>query len=369
MSRSFRLPLFPLLLLAGFGACRGSAPESIPAVWSAPTHAIPVAQMQGKLGGCAAGDLTSDPGDELLAVGSDGSVWLAWHTETGWQSAAIAQLDGEAIGVAVVPAPENQTAFVTVGKLEGDEETPGPGAAWLFRRPSRTKAPAAVGWNKELLRREEQLIHAVAADDRGFVIGGYAGAVHRYEPSGEGFASAPVSGVSAPIKGLALDHDQVAIACADGQLFEAQFAGGSWKTRLLWRFPEALARVDLWQGSVAVSSNDGGLYVVDPRSQGDALVYSSDDRLRGAVFLEAPPTGLDPSWYLATAGYDGRVHLIPRSGPKGAGVHLRVDEGRLHHLAPARVADDAGRIVPALVTSGYSGRLLLLPFEARAGKP
>ncbi len=333
--------------------------------WAPPEAAEVVMQAPAKFGGCAAGDLDGLPGDEIIAVCGDGSVWAARFEDGGWQSGVIDKLPGEAIGVCTLPGLSDQAGFVTVGKLQGDEDSPGEGVAYLFTRSMNAKGSWLQGWKREVLLKDSALVHAVAADRNAIYLAGYAKEVHRYSPTKEGLAHQVLGTLPGRAKGLALGFGGVVVACASGDLVSLVPEGdarGPWKTRVLWRFSDALARLDADASHVAVSCNDGGLYCYSEDLRGDIQFFRSSDRLRGAVFLEQHGLGIPAPWYLATAGYDGRVSVLPRLGANQDAVHVQADNDRLHHLCSARIERGDGALTPTLVTCGYSGRVIALPF-------
>ncbi len=330
-------------------------------------------QADSKVGGVAAGDLDGLPGDEVVAVAGDGGVWVAHWSQGEWQAERIHQLPGEAIGVATLPPASGARGFVTVGKQTGDEDSPGPGAATLFLAQPGTEDPRGLGgmtWQVEPLLADEALLHGVDSGPAGWALVGYSLQVHWLAPSPGGLEHRVIGTVPGPAKGVAWQGDrQVVVACASGEL--VRFTQGAdpaapWSQEILWRYPDALARVDTQGNQVAVCSNDGGLYFYQPGWTGDSVVYRSSDRLRGALFLSSEALGLSAPWFLATAGYDGKVSFLPRPGSQAANaVHLQVDDQRLHHLAGGRVPSTEGDgFVPTLFTCGYSGRVLALPFRA-----
>jgi hypothetical protein len=305
-------------------------------------------------------------GDEIVAVCGDGSVWAARFQNGAWRSGVIDTLPGEAIGVALLPGLVGQTGFVTVGKLEGDEDSPGEGVAYLFSRSLQAEGSWLKGWKREELMRDSALIHAVGADENGIYLAGYSQTVHRFSPTKQGLRHQLLGSLPGRAKGLAIGCGGVVVACASGELVRLapqDSPEGPWTNEVLWRFPDALARVGILGQQVAVSCNDGGLYCYTKELRGDILFFQSSDRLRGAVFLGQPGLGVPAPWYLATAGYDGRVSLLPRPGSNQPAAHVQADTDRLHHLCGARVARDEQGPTPYLITCGYSGRVLALPFE------
>ncbi len=325
-------------------------------------------QSEAKFGGCAAGDLDGQPGDEVVAVCGDGAVWAARFESGAWQSGVIEVLPGEAIGVATLPGLKGQAGFVTVGKLQGDEDSPGEGVAYLFTRDLHASGSWLKGWKREVLLQDTALLHAVAADSDSIYLAGYAPVVHRFSPSPGGLKHQEIATLPGRAKGMALGYGGVVIACASGELVSLvpkDKPDGDWNTQVLWRFSDALARVDADDRHVAVSCNDGGLYCYGKGLRGDILFFQSTDRLRGAVFLEQHDLDLPAPWYLATAGYDGRVSVLPRLGASQEAVHVQADTDRLHHLCSARVNRGDAWLTPSLITCGYSGRVLSLPFQSR----
>ena len=234
------------------------------------------------------------------------------------------------------------------------------------------KSAGAGGWRKLLV--DHALLHGIDAAPQGIVLAGYSRRVHWLQPRPGGLEHRVIGELPGPAKGVAWQGEhRVVVACATGELVAFQHAKSGdtqWTRQILWRYPDALARVDTAGSQVAVCSNDGGLYYYQSDLARDSVIYRSTDRLRGALFLDDERLGLGAPWYLGTAGYDGRVSLLPRFGAEprdlSQGTHLLVDDQRLHHLAGGQVVRQEGeRPTPTLFTCGYSGRVLALPFEAQ----
>ena len=123
MTRAPRRPSLLALLLAGCAA-NGDGAAGGPVAFVAE-----VAFEAGeKLGGCAAGEVLRErAGDELVAVGVSGSVYLVREERSGWRGERIGAASGEAIQVAVgdldpaYPGDE----VLAVGMLAGDEDSGG----------------------------------------------------------------------------------------------------------------------------------------------------------------------------------------------------------------------------------------------------
>ncbi|MDF1839566.1 MAG: hypothetical protein P1V35_16980, partial [Planctomycetota bacterium] len=196
-----------LLMLSLLAVACSTPPESRDGGrphWAPPVGAEVVMQAEAKFGGCAAGDLDGVPGDEIVAVCGDGSVWGGRYEDGGWQAGVIEVLPGEAIGVATLPGLIGQTGFVTVGKLEGDEDSPGEGVAYLFSRSTEATGSWLKGWKREVLLQDSALLHAVSADGNAIYLAGYAQGVHRFSPTPDGLKHQVIATLPGRAKGMAL---------------------------------------------------------------------------------------------------------------------------------------------------------------------
>jgi hypothetical protein len=116
------------------------------------------------LGGCAVGDVMPDrPGQEIVAVGNDGSVHLMWPTETEWKSERLHMASGELIQVSIgefdptSPGPE----IIGVGMASGQERRGnGKGVAVVIRR-------TPDGWRGDVVFTAPALQHSVCVSDAG----------------------------------------------------------------------------------------------------------------------------------------------------------------------------------------------------------
>ena len=345
--RAFQLRILALLVTWWLPAC--SAPTSTPAEGEVDFPAAEVLlEDAGKLGGCAIGEADAAwPGPELAAAGSDGRIHVLHREQGAWIHEVVDRMPGEQIQLAAGPVgPDNVSAVVSVGVLEGGEDDGGAGVAWLVFR-------GRDGWSRRELLRDEALIHAVAIGDldagwpgNEVVVAGFSGRVTLIglgtgEPVAQGIGHLPANA-----KGLTLGLGGVVVACDDGSLLRLIDTPAGWVSSVLAKHDYALARISGRDDGVVYCGNGGLLRTWNGNRSRD--IYSSKDRLRGAVFVNTPD-GLR----LASAGYDRsvRLHALDR----GAGQRfLFADTDRLHHLAAGEI-DGSG----ALLACGYSGKLTL----------
>lgn len=341
--RSTALLLAPLALLA---AC--STP---PRPWTTDV----VAELGRKLGGCAVGDVDErHAGAEIVAVDVDGRVYVAHRDASGaWHDEVAVQLTGEAIQCAigdVLPAHDG-LEIVTVGKLEGDEDSPGPGAVHVVHR-------SGEGWVARRVFDDDALVHAIdivpGDDGDAVLVAGYTDIAYLLRADGDAMTSEALADVGGDAKAaLWIDDDRMAVGCATGALVLLERDGDAWTTRTIHQAPSSQARLARGpDGSVLACRNDGALALVT--TDGDvATLHRESGRLRGAVAADLEPEreGLE----LATTGYSGNITLLRRGDDGWQTETIPADDDRLHHLAVGEV-DGLG---PVLVACGYGGRLVV----------
>ena len=170
----------------------------------------------------------------------------------------------------------------------------------------------------------------------------------------------------------------LAVACDDGSLVHLArpVEGGVWTLRDTFESDAPLARVAARGDELLVCGNDGKLWLHAATASGafrrSTQCLAADDRLRGAVFADLDPRaeGLEA----ATAGYDGTLRVLQLTAlrfagdviPESAGLPeyfvepevVAEDTDKLHHLAAGRFEG----LGTALVSAGYSGRVLVVHF-------
>jgi hypothetical protein len=305
-----------------------------------------------KLGGCALGDL--DPnraGDELAVVAGSGAVWMIAYEEGAWISEKVGDLPGEMIQCAIGDVmPEHPgDELVMVGIKEGGEDDGGPGVAWVAWRD-------ANGWNKELIVEDHALLHAVCIGDfvdgsaaQALLVAGYSGNALVFVRDAGAWRQDAVIGLTGPAKGASAGLGGAVIVDAEGALLKLSRDDGLWQRTELAKFEDSLARVTATSDEVLFCANDGKLRLWS--AEGVETVYSTTDRLRGAIFID-----MDPGSYgveLATAGYDGNITLIRAGAATFTPQHIAHDDGRFHHLARGSISG----LGDVLAGCGYSGRV------------
>lgn len=346
-----------------------------------------------RLSGVACGDIDpASPGDELIAVGDLGQIVYARCRAGVFESSVVEATGGELLQVAVgdVDRARPGAEVVTVGVLTGAEDDGAEGVAWLLaRRPDGT-------FERTELFRTGALLHAVVIADldprapgNEVALAGFTREVTLLARVDGAFVPRTIATLPGNAKGLAATANGLVVACDDGSLLllarPTDAAGdGAWTVARSWQQNAPLARVATRAGELLVCSNDGVLNLHQTAGGGGfsrtTTCLQLDDRLRGAVFADVDPRVEGSE--AATAGYDGTVRVVRLTPwpvaddlvPVGQGlVNYRVeseivadDTARLHHLATGRF-DGLGT---ALVTAGYSGRVLVVHrvAEANAGR-
>ncbi|MFT7676770.1 MAG: hypothetical protein ACI8QC_000745 [Planctomycetota bacterium] len=336
-----RLPLAPLVLLTLF-SCQAAEPEATETVQV-------VLEGAGKLGGCAVGELDASAADEeIVAVGSDGRIHLGVHGVDGWTSSVVDTVPGEQIQVAAgAIGPEGIPSIVSVGVAEGGEDDGGPGVAWWLRRDGDS-------WTRTELLGDDALLHAVAIGEldatsagNEVVLAGFTRKVHLVRLVDGAPQSQTIGELPGNAKGIAIGAGGVVVACDDGSL--VRFTGGAdaWEREILAHHDAPLARLSANDDAVIYCGNDGVLRLWE---KGESRkVYTSSDRLRGAVFLPDIPIGRE----VASAGYDGHVRRHAIDHAHGKPHSVAHEDAKLHNLATGTCAGSVG-----LAFCGYGGRLV-----------
>ncbi len=349
--RSNRRSAVPLAL-AGLALTLAACAEPAPPVW----HTDVIADLGAKLGGCAVGDVDERyPGAEIVAVDVDGRVIVAHRDATGtWQHTLAVTLTGEAIQCAIgdLDPRHDGLEIITVGKLEGDEDSPGPGAVHIVRR-------SGAAWTSELIFEDDALVHAVDIERASHgtdvaLVAGYTDIAYHLVYADGGWSAEQLAPVGGDAKSaLVIRDDLYAIGCATGALVLLERDGETWTPRTIHRAPSSQARLAIGpDDTVLACRNDGGLTLVG--LDGSVTdVYQESDRLRGSVAADLEPESLGLE--LATVGYSGKITVLRRSDKGWMSEVIGHDPDRLHHLAVGTL-DDLG---PILVACGYGGRLVL----------
>lgn len=373
----------------GTGEAWGGAPISEATSLDSNYAVVAAYKSDVRVNGVAAGELDPDhPGDEIVAVDHVGRVHIIARVDDAFGHATIATASatggGELVQVAVgdlLPSAPGQPAvdeIVAVGAYAGTEDDPGPGIIRVFYR-------GVDGTWTETSYVTPGLVHAVTVGDVGlaegeqFVCAGFfrqalVGSLTT-EVRGGGVALG-IGAVDLPeignVKGVALTDEGFVLAADDGQSVEVVIAPGEFRPRAPVQHGSSLARVGFSKDvGVLLADNDGFLRVI---SQGEqptsSILERSEQRLRGAVFLDIDPTsaGLEA----CSAGYDGRVRVValhrvedpqldlPDQAEavawEGDVTYVARDSAKLHHLSSGNLAG----IGACLISCGYSGDVLLI---------
>jgi hypothetical protein len=302
-----------------------------------------------KLGGCAVGDLDPrHPGNEIVAVAGDGSVYLAWRDGNAWKNEVIYRAGGEmiqcAIGDVNPERPGNE--LIVVGMEKGGEEEGGAGAAHVVYRDED-------GWKGELVFRDKALIHGVCAAEGGAVMVGFSRMAHRLTRNAGAWKVEPMGPLPADGKAALAFGDAVVVACNNGWLGGFEPTDHGWKTVDMDKRPAGRSRLGSDGKRAIVADDDGTLSIAGP--DGSTEIYRDSAKLRGAVLADLDPSR--PGLEAATAGYSMKVTLLHRDGEKWVPRTLYEDTAGFHHLA---AGDVDGRPGLELVACGYSGKLVVL---------
>ena len=325
-----RTSLACLALLACLTSEHGS--EAVASDWTA-NMAL---QADTALGGCAVGDVVpSRPGDEVVCVGKDGSVFVAWHDGKSWKSERVYKGAGELIQVAVgeLDTSSPGAEIVAVGMAKGPERDAGPGAAVVVSR----KGDA---WHGRVVFDSPKLVHGVCVHQGAAYVTGFTKQVHRLRlVAGESKRFASEALVSLPGAGKCAHSTPggVLIACTDGSLARVEMHGTRPSLAILDRRSSGRARIGSAGSGIVVADNDGVLSLVAHKVTEDAVrwsrttLHSADAKARGAVLADLEPDfgGLEA----ATVGYDARVVLLRKvDGEWWSRLIYRAGGPGLHHL-------------------------------------
>jgi hypothetical protein len=319
------------------------------------------ADLGEKLGCVAVGDVDpSHPGNEIVALGASGKVYVISHHDGAWHHEVAAHLSGEMIQCALgdllpdVPGQE----IAVVGMAEGSESSGGEGAAHIIFR-HRT------GWRSQELYRSPALLHAVAIGSLDptpgldIMVAGFAQLAVALVNTKEGWVAEEAAELDGAGKSAVTFRGGVAIACTDGSVVKVRGTTAGWVSNVVDRNPAGRARIACDGERLLVAGDDGALVLI---AGGVAsLLYESSSKLRGAVI--APLGAFAGFSSFATAGYDGQV-VVMRYTPYGLQpMVVATDSDRFHHLTSGELPVHATANV--LVACGYSGRVLVIAGPAR----
>lgn len=310
---------------------------------------IVLAETGVKLGGCAVGDIDpSHPGEEVAAVGEDGSVHVAWREQGSWRSTVVARFGGEMIQCAIGDADLDSPGMelVVVGMQQGPETDDGPGAAHLVQW-------TADGWVHEPLLVDDALLHAACVLDGEVFVAGFTQRVHRLRRRDGGFKNSVVVDLPGAAKCMIPFLDGIAVACTDGSVVHVKAAASGYRGEILDRRLAGRARLGTDGRSLAVADDDGVLSLVTPGAETERL-HRASEKARGAVLAELDPAR--PGVEAATVGYDRRVVLVRRKDGGFDATEIAREADRLHHLVHADLDPAPGT---ELLTVGFAGDIVM----------
>jgi len=354
-----------VLGLAVLSACsdegrpeRRLAGDALPWVSRSGWSSTLAADVGEKLGGCALGDVdTSQPGNEIVAVGVSGKVHLVGFVSGAWTHAVIGQAGGEMVQVALgeIDLDRPGLEIVVVGMASGTEDQGGEGAAHVLFRDEGE-------WIMKEFARSPALLHAAAVTELDgslgaeVVLAGFARQAVVMDLTDAGWVEQPVG----PLPGAgknAIEHGGgVVIACANGSLMAVQRAEGAYALSELAVAPAGCARLASDGEHLLVARDDGVLWLVEGGQGSELFREPTGEKLRGAVLANLDP--LQPALEAATVGYSKRITLLTHQENGWQPTILYEDTDRLHHLA--------GGLMPGvghgehLVACGFSGHILVL---------
>ncbi len=336
---------FPVLMVLSLMVCSCSEPTE-PSGWS---HEIAF-ETEGLIGGCAIGDLTASlPGNEIGAVCRSGEIRMIFRDKDQWKSELIFSSPGEMIQCAIgdvdpdLPGQE----LVVVGIASGNEDSGGPGAAYLLYRDKDA-------WKANKIFEDESLLHGVCVGkEGGAFVAGYSKKAHLLTKTDQGWTAEKVADLPGPGKAAVPAQDGAFFACADGSLIRATRTESGWTSEAADKRESGRSRLGILDNRVIVCDDDGTLSIVSP--EGREKIYAETSKLRGAVLGDLDPSR--PGIEAATAGYEKKVTLLFRENDSWSNMTLFEDTAKIHHLA---AGDLDGRPGLELAACGYSGRLVVL---------
>jgi hypothetical protein len=310
-----------------------------------------------KLGGCAIGDVDPDvPGNEIVAVGESGAVYLVAFKNGAWTNEIIGQAPGEMVQCVLGDVDTNLPGLeiVVVGIAEGTEDDGGPGMAHvLFLEKGE--------WAMRDIYRSPALLHAACVAELDNTLGaevllaGFSGQVVVMDLTEDGWVEIPAGELPGAAKNAVAYQDGVALACADGSLVLVRSGPDGYATELIGQVPAGNARLATdGEGRLLVARDDGvlDLYTEGVRDE----IYRESEKLRGAVLANIDPTqsGLEA----VTGGYGKAITVLNQDGDNWDGTRIFEDTDKLHHLTAGYIGALGSSTF--LVACGYSGRIIVL---------
>lgn len=309
-----------------------------------------------KLGGCVVADLDSrHAGNEIATVCSDGSVYVVRFADGAWKHERVARTPGEMIQCAAGDVlPDNPgDELVVVGVEKGGEDSGARGAAHLVRHDGKA-------WRVEALFKDSALLHGACVGDldpdrpgNEVLVVGFSDNATLLFRTGAKWQSRTVAALGSPGKNAVPFRGGAAVVCAGGTVQHVAKRDGKWTMATLDTAPAGQARIGTDGERLLAARDDGKLGLIADGKRVD--IYDEPQKLRGAVLADVDPHF--PGAEAATAGYQGNVVVLRRTGRTFKPIAVYQDTAKLHHLAAGVLP---GSDTTALVTCGYSGRLAVI---------
>jgi len=310
-----------------------------------------------QLRGCAIGDLLAEhPGNEIVAVGADGSVHVAYRKRGKWTGKLIHRATGALVQVAIGDILPDRAGLevIVAGMLNGRKRGDSPGAVILLYR-------TASEWKAETLYTSRTILNGVCLFENSvFVTGGNA-AVHRLCRVKNVWHAEHIVDLSSAGKSVNPVEGGIIIACMDGTLVHVVKSDRGWDARTVDSHPATQVCLDTDGRRVVTADEDGAVSILYRDTARAAapwqreVLFHDTDRVCGGVLADLVPqrSGLE----IAITGNSKRVTLLRRGGRNWRKRTLYEDTASLQHIT---AGDLDGRSGSELVTCGNSGRLILL---------
>jgi hypothetical protein len=349
MQKGAAMKWYGVLVLALLGGCEET--ETRPVAETAFDAPVP-------LNGCCVHDLDPRyPGNEIVAVGLDGFVFVVHREGDGWKHEVIGRTEGEVLQCAVgdFDPTRKGNELVVVGMKEGPEG-PGDGAAHVFRFD-----PDEEKWTKELVHEEAALIHGVCVTDldrskpgEEILVVGFAQTATMIHRDGERWKAERIAELGGAGKNAVGFDGGAAVACTDGTIVHVSKSETGWRTRILDRAPAGQARIGTDGRRILAARDDGALGLVDGDLRTD--IHREKAKLRGAVLADLDPDAIGIE--AATCGYMGDVTLLHLKDGRWSATRVFHDDAPLHHLAAGELIAESKGL--ELVVASHSKRLTVI---------
>jgi len=362
------------LVVAGLAACgpaggpgeeRREVADTLPWSDDGGWSSLVAADLGEKLGGCAVGDVDpTKPGNEIVAVGVSGTVYVVSFVDGAWQHEVAGKASGEMVQVVVGdvdPNPEHPALeIVCVGVAEGTEDDGGQGAAhvlffdegeWVMREIHRSPALLHAAYVADGVGDRPDLDGTLGTE---VVLGGFDDDLVVLDLTEDGWVPEVVGTLPGAAKNMVEYRDGVAVACADGSLLLLRRPSDTWQLELLDRAPAGNARMATDGARLLVARDDGGLGLYTGGVRKD--IHRESDKLRGAVLANVDPP--HPGVEAVTGGYGKTITVLTQDGDDWDDTEVYEDGDRLHHMAAGHLSNLGSSIF--VVACGYSGRIIVL---------